>query len=621
MSLIQLSPLPGKRPRTPDQPTITPFPDNAIAQKRPCFNKSSDTLQALCRLEQLPSDILQQIFFAALNGNLLRASPRIATKLSSRAVYRTAFFVAFYHQNLVELGSLYKYLLPEITTKIPYWELRSMIKIVLDSRWCTWGWFKTLHSELMQDAVSRFKQIATKEISSGSKEMLSGIQDGSTTWHDLAGYALHGTGENDLVIELDCSPFNICLTTCPAASMENDYDENGNEWEDAVQWRLDLCAFGTIPMHGGHRLSDASDERPFRADFNEVFGLHGSYGSGFPSDLWACLEGRIFSAVKQNNILKLRKGLQIDYFFHPEDMPYKISPRLFRTAIEYDGRNMGEETGLSASAVLFELDPYSLPCKSRAMREWAKDAAPRLCEEINERTEAYAYIRERQASDNPLPRKTTREFIERERVAAYMQSKERDMIRYMKDGVVKDERDLLSPAFDDPVLDDDIEKFMSEAESSFNNTMPSREHYLAMTMSQLRAELRNRGIVPASVGARKIEFIDQLILEDQGGNRHQTSFYDSDYNGDEDLESLMEFVSDMWHDAPYEDNDPASPRSDTSIHDEEDAMDIDEDQIPEDIDQTQRYNPNLDVVATYAEDQAYCRMLDRKEDYAWFEAV
>jgi hypothetical protein len=119
-------------------------------------------------LERQPSEFLQQIFFGALNGNILRASRRIAVKLSNQAVYWTAF-VAFYHQNPVELRTLYNYLLPEITTQIPYWEIRSMVKIVLDSRWCTWGWFKTLYWELLRDAVFRFKQLATKEISNKYK--------------------------------------------------------------------------------------------------------------------------------------------------------------------------------------------------------------------------------------------------------------------------------------------------------------------------------------------------------------------------------------------------------------------------------------------------------------------
>ena len=48
-------------------------------------------------IDSLPTEILQLIFFVSLNGNLLRAAPRIAAKLSgSRNIYRTAFFVAVF---------------------------------------------------------------------------------------------------------------------------------------------------------------------------------------------------------------------------------------------------------------------------------------------------------------------------------------------------------------------------------------------------------------------------------------------------------------------------------------------------------------------------------------------
>jgi predicted transcriptional regulator len=55
----------------------------------------------------------------------------------------------------------------------------------------------------------------------------------------------------------------------------------------------------------------------------------------------------------------------------------------------------------------------------------------------------------------------------------------------MKDGIVKEEKNLLSPAFAGPVFDDDIETFVAEAEADLSSRAPSREQYLAMTASQL----------------------------------------------------------------------------------------------------------------------------------------
>jgi hypothetical protein len=356
---------------------------------------------------------------------------------------------------------------------------------------------------------------------------------------------------------------------------------------------------------------DASNDRPFRADFSQLFGLYGSYGPGYPSDLWACLEGRLFSGVRQNNIPKLRKRLQIDYFFHPEDTPYKISPRLFRTAVKHDDElEAGDENGLSILALLFELDPYSLPCKSKAVKEWAKEAAFRIYEEANSLTLAHAYIRRRQASDNPLSGKAARDFVRAARVAAYIHAQDRAILRYMKDGVVKEEKNLLSPAFGGPVFDDDIEKFVAEAEANPSSTTPSREQYLAMTASQLRDELHNRGLRPYSVGTRKADYVSRLMLEDQMGNIHREA--------DEDLDSLIRFVGDMHFSKDHEGIEPAGQRR----ADDEDGMDTPvEEHVPEDMSYEEPYNSDLDYVATFANDISYCNMLDRMEDYAWFEEV
>ena len=120
---------------------------------------------------------------------------------------------------------------------------------------------------------------------------------------------------------------------------------------------------------------------------------------GFPTTYGRVFEDRIHSAVQQNDIPKLQKSLQIDYFFHPEDMPYKISPRLFRTAVkneEWDGTG---ELGMSVLSVLFDLDPHSLPCNSSTMKKWAQDAIERICDDRGDRLELYSYFERRQAGE------------------------------------------------------------------------------------------------------------------------------------------------------------------------------------------------------------------------------
>ncbi len=56
---------------------------------------------SVSRLESLPAELLEQIFLASANGNLLLAAPRIATRLSgSETLYRAVFTLAFYNHRL-----------------------------------------------------------------------------------------------------------------------------------------------------------------------------------------------------------------------------------------------------------------------------------------------------------------------------------------------------------------------------------------------------------------------------------------------------------------------------------------------------------------------------------------
>lgn len=626
MSLIQCTVLPLKRPCPPvrDNPTALTPPNDALPQKRPRLNESSQALEVPCHLESLPAEILQQIFFTSLNGNLIRASPRIALKLSNQAVYRTAFIVAFYHQNLVELCDLYKYLLPQITTQIPYWELRTMVKIVLDSRWCTWGWFKTLYFDLLNDAVARLEQLKSVEISETAKKTISGIRDRSAHWCELASKGLHGKDQDGRMVELDCNPYDICLTTYRGTSLDIDSDDNDvndSLVDDTIHWRLRLFAFGTIPMDASIPRCNQVEGRPFREDFNGVFGLWGSYGAGFPNDLWACLEGRIHSAVQQNDIPKLRKRLQIDYFFHPEDMPYKISPRLFRTAVkneEWDGTG---ELGMSVLSVLFDLDPYSLPCDSSTMKKWAQDAIERICDDRGDRIELYSYFERRQAGDRPYSEKAARAFVRQQRAQAYLHKTERDIIRYMRDGLLREEKNLLSPSFQGPVFDDDVETFVREESQNLAAAMPTRQYYRNMTVPELRDELSNRRIKPYSVGRRKDDYIDRLMFEDQRGNRHQW-WYDGDIWGDADLQGLVEFVDDLSWECGCWDNASIGDRRPRGIDDSEDDVDMDDEDDEDDVEEASYlYHRSLDYVPMLAENHGICALLDRKEDYEWFRDV
>ena len=114
----------------------------------------------------------------------------------------------------------------------------------------------------------------------------------------------------------------------------------------------------------------------------------------------------------------------------------------------------------------------------------------------------------------------------------------------MRDGVVREEKNLLSPSFQGPVFDVDVETFMREESQNLAAALPTRQYYRNMTVPELRDELSSRRIKPYSVGRRKDDYIDRLMFEDQRGNRHPW-WYDGDIWGDADLQGLVEFVDDL----------------------------------------------------------------------------
>jgi hypothetical protein len=188
----------------------------------------------------------------------------------------------------------------------------------------------------------------------------------------------------------------------------------------------------------------------------------------------------------------------------------------------------------------------------------------------------------------------------------------------MRDGVLREEKNLLSPSFQGPVYDDDVETFMREESQSLQAALPTRQYYRNMKVPKLRDELSNRRIRPYSVGRRKDDYIDRLMLEDQRGNRHQW-WYDGDCCGDEDLQSLLEFVDDLSFEYGCWDNVSIGDRGPRGGDESEDDMDTDDDEDVEEA--SYLHHRSLDYVPMLAENHGICALLERKEDYEWFRDV
>ena len=112
----------------------------------------------LSGIESLPAEILQPIFLGSRNGNLLLAAPRAAVKIHGQAVYRAAFLIAFYSYQLEEAATVLGIdnLISFIQQPPQAWDIRSMTKAVLGSRWCTCGWTRdflfSLFASVVQDS-------------------------------------------------------------------------------------------------------------------------------------------------------------------------------------------------------------------------------------------------------------------------------------------------------------------------------------------------------------------------------------------------------------------------------------------------------------------------------------
>jgi hypothetical protein len=324
----------------------------------------------LSRIESLPTEILQLVFFASLNGNLLRASPRIAAKLSgSRNIYRTAFFIAFYHPHILELRDAFKfnYLLPDVKSPIPSWEVRSMQKIVLDSRWCTFGWFKSLASELLDYAYNLWRKVYAADVppqSPDRTDLLPRDRDDLLALCDRACGAENAIGE---YVELVIDPFNLSINIWPKEEEEEREEEDADqEYEAATRWHLQLIGIGSTPLRSDLLRGPYDEHDHFRLLVNETMLSFPGIKPPHPkqTDRWEYLETSMLDAILKEQVLILQGLLEINYFFWPEDAPFKLSPRLFIAAAQQDGDEM--------LYLLFQVDPTSMPRNERNLRWTAK---------------------------------------------------------------------------------------------------------------------------------------------------------------------------------------------------------------------------------------------------------
>ncbi|KAJ9602320.1 hypothetical protein H2200_013175 [Cladophialophora chaetospira] len=375
---------------------LTQLKEHANKRRKTSASKE-DAVPASCHLESLPVELLQQIFLTSMNGNLLTASPRVAVKLSgTKAVYRAAFLLAFYSHDINNMFDLYglHYLVPILDVPLSSWDIRSMTRAVLNSRWCTWGQVKLWLRDNLCCAVEQLLAVAKPSKSHAID--IEKFMRGETRLGSLSGRAWWAedvekhswqleTDMWDVRLERDADVYDDEMAKDVEYEQLFNHDEFTAEWTNELKFQYQMRIFGVLTVD--EEKNDYPDHSirstdPFRYVVESAAGLNIANMEVQPSsvDFWQLLDERAFRATE--NAHSLREVLAIQYYLHPEDQPFKISPRLYRAAAIADvnmEENLYEERGsfVPVLYVLFQLDPLSLPRKDAALLAWAARARKR----------------------------------------------------------------------------------------------------------------------------------------------------------------------------------------------------------------------------------------------------
>lgn len=332
----------------------------------------------MSKIETLPEEVLERIFVDSANGNLLLAAPRIAVRLSrNESIYRVAFALAFYNHQLYDfLAALgISRLIPSVDLPMNSWDVRSMTKAVLRSRWCTCGWTLDLFISLERNELTRIVGSLPKT----KRKFLLDLIAAKLPKSDGSLGVCHWEGPSDV--------FNL---------LGNSPERYGN-YLGALSQEVEIRSFKAMFMQCvpltvasksrfSTKFSECSRAASFRS-FIEAFLREEGTRWDPRGDLWPTVE-----CIAQRSILDLedlnfeedmskewlRYMIAVDYFFHPEDHPFKISPSAFRhaailDAMDYDVRlDSVLDYQIPCVLHLFEIDPLATPREDPVLLQWAR---------------------------------------------------------------------------------------------------------------------------------------------------------------------------------------------------------------------------------------------------------
>lgn len=424
-----------------------------------------------CYLEALPTELLQQIFLVSMNGHLITASPLIAIKLSGQTpVYRAAFLLAFFSHDVDKLFNIHKLhsMIPMLDLPLSSWDVRSMTRAVLNSRWCTWGQVKAWLLHNLKYASMQLLESANPDKNRAWIEEY--LQGGQTEVDPLFGRCWWAEDEQRRMWQLEPDIFDIRLTRDAdiyhGPSDEEDDDQDYFQDSFTAEWNAELVLqcqmriFGVLTIGEEKRqnlVPDFSDDAPFRCVVEEYSGLDIENMKPQPLtlDFWQLLDERAVRATRNSHWL--RETLAIDYFFSPEDQRYSVSPRLYRAAAAADLRLENSIVNKRGSYVpvlyvLFMIDPLSLPRIDPILLAWAAKARGRVLgfrERLMDLRDEIEDLRDER--DGTLRNKYRNKYRAMKLEYKHCFEMDLNVLRYIRTGSLTMKVDAFAPAFAEPL--------------------------------------------------------------------------------------------------------------------------------------------------------------------------
>ncbi|KAJ9608084.1 hypothetical protein H2200_007072 [Cladophialophora chaetospira] len=417
----------------------------------------------LSQLESLPCELLEQIFLNCCNGNLLLAAPIVAAKLSGRrSLYAVCYIASFYSNQAGEI--LYYYGLSDLASMIPStfssWELRSMTKAVLRSRWCTFGFAESFLIDLPSvaiDACLDFLDYGGSLAGHRQQELdlLERLQVSQEKYR-VQRQVLTGPW-----FSISASHFETSIDYLARVDRNNDADVQVIHlfgWYDS---RVVLHHFDWLFCGTGFMESPCNGSVLPTTPFRQL--VENGIRQSLNNRIWAN-DTRLYPhndwAPADSSSSLSPTAVALDFYFHPENQPFKLNPVLFCLTAAAEIQRYFGDPDIQFSRTwrgfhfLFGVDPTSLPRTDPVIISYARFLLRRVVNIEQNLTRFRHDLRhiQREGALTPLSHRVARQNFKRLRG---LQNKDYQILEYITTGKIYGfTPDHVSPYLG-PGIDDD----------------------------------------------------------------------------------------------------------------------------------------------------------------------